>query len=322
MARKPKRGSVAEAMAPSVALTALPTGPLNILPPRTPTLEPPLPIAPSSIRAKRSQEQTKSASAPTVAFAASRLVALSLAPGKALPPPGNASAPISIGPHVGKIVSSAAPDVAFNTQPGATGTPTANGATPGPAGLLILNEGSVPAPPPAPPATRPLPRIAPPSPLALRPPVLRADRKPEGRVMPHDLAHQVLGMRPIHTLLMSMPNLTSATGSWVLDFAELPGEKIPLNGKIVPPLPVRKVDPEYPPEIIQEQIQGEVVLYAVIDRDGTVSGIRVVKSLDPTLDHNAEVAFSKWKFQPALADNEPIDLQVLVHIPFRYQVPR
>jgi TonB family protein len=62
-----------------------------------------------------------------------------------------------------------------------------------------------------------------------------------------------------------------------------------------------------------------VVLYARIGTDGTVSHIRIVQSLNPILDRNAEIAFSKWKFEPALAGNTPIVLEVLVHIPFNYQ---
>ncbi|HVB99698.1 MAG TPA: TonB family protein [Candidatus Dormibacteraeota bacterium] len=325
VARRRTKGSLARAMAPQIAAETPPAAPLDIAPISRATPQPPLPLAPGAVRAARAKTTPKSVAAPAVAFAANRLVALSIAPGKALPPPGNASAPMSIGPRVGKTTSSAAPDIAMNAGPAVAGAPEAGGGLPGPAGLLILHEGAGPAPPPAPRAPSPLPRIAALSPLALRPPdSLPAHRNAAGGsgIAPHDLAHEILGMRPIHTLLMNMPNLTSATGSWVLQFARVPGVKIPLGGSIVPPLPVRKVDPEYPPDLIQEEVEGEVVLYAVIGKDGTVSHIRVVKGLDPVLDRNAEAAFAKWKFRPALADNNPIDLEVLVHIPFHYQSPQ
>jgi TonB family protein len=320
LARKPRNGSVANAMAPRIANAPPPAAPLNVGDNPNAPPAPPLPPATGAIRAERKQPAPENAAAPTVAYVANRVVALSLTPGDSVPPPGNASAPISIGPRVGKPVSIAPPDISAGSVPGA-GAPGASGATPGPTGLLIVNEGAVPAPvpPPAPRAPAPLPHIAAPSPIVLQPPS-RSAAGGSG-IVPHDLAHRILGMRPIQTLLMNMPNLTSATGSWVLNFAELPGEKIPLDGSIVAPLPLRKVDPEYPPDLIQEGVHGEVVLYAVIGHDGTVSRIRVVQSLDPVLDRNAEAAFAKWKFQPALADNQPIDLEVLVHIPFRSQPP-
>lgn len=320
VARKPRNGSVADAMAPKVANVPPPASRVNVGDNPDAPPAPPVPPATGAIRAERKQPAPQDTAAPTVTYAANRLVALSLAPGEAPPPPANASAPISIGPRAGKPASSAAPNIAVDAVPGVSGTPGANGATPGPAGLLIANEGASPAPVPAPRAPAPLPHIAAPSPIVPR----RAVRTAAGGggIAPHDLAHEVLGMRPIQTLLMSMPNLTSATGSWVLNFAELPGEKIPLDGAVVAPLPLRKVDPEYPPNLIQEGVEGEVVLYAVIGSDGTVSHIRVVQSLDPVLDRNAETAFAKWKFQPALVDKEPIDLEVLVHVPFHYKSPQ
>jgi TonB family protein len=323
VALRPKSGSVADSAAPQIADAALPAAPMNILPQSAIVPRPLLPLAPSAVRAERSATRAASVAAPSIAFAPRRVVALSLAPGTSVPPPGNASAPISIGPRVGKATSAVAPNMAADAAAGVLGAPAANGATPGPAGLLILHAGAEPPPPPVPRAPALLPRIAAPSSLSVRSAAaLNAGRSAGSGIVPHDLAHEILGLRPIQTLLMNMPNLTSATGSWVLNFAELPGEKIPLNGAIAAPLPIRKVDPEYPPELIQQGVQGEVVLYGVIGRDGTVSQIRVVESLDPVLDHNAVVAFGKWKFLPALADNVPIDLEVLVHIPFRYQAPQ
>lgn len=312
-----KRSSAAQSIAaPQIADAAPPAKPLSITDNRNAPPAPPISLVAKALRAKFSKSQPKSANAPTVAFTMNRLVALSLVPGTALPPPGNAAAPISVGPRVRKTVSSVAPDLSADAAFGAGKT---DGATPGPAGLLIFHESPGPTPPPPPPAPKPAPKIAARPAIPARPIIPMPTDSAGSGIMPHDLAHRVLGMRRIHKLLMDMPNLTSASGSWELDFAEMPGEKMPLNGKIVPPLPVRKVDPEYPPEEIQEGVEGEVVLYAQIGTDGRVSHIRVVQSLDPVLDHNAEVAFAQWKFEPALADNVPIVLEVVVHIPFNYQ---
>ena len=140
--------------------------------------------------------------------------------------------------------------------------------------------------------------------------------------MRHDLAHRVLGPWRIHTLLMNMPNLTSSSGSWILNFAQPLGKVLRESNQIVAPLPVHSVDPGYPPEEIQEGIEGTVVLFAVIGVDGTVSQIRVVQSLDPVLDQNASVALSQWKFDPALLNNHAIPLKVLVSVPFHFAAHR
>lgn len=119
---------------------------------------------------------------------------------------------------------------------------------------------------------------------------------------------------------IDMPNLNSATGSWILNFTELRTDpntpRMPssdLNG----PSPIRKVDPKYPPTLINEHVEGEVVVYAVIRRNGSVDSIQLVRGLDDELDKNAMNALSQWKFRPATRQGEPVDLEAIIHIPFR-----
>lgn len=61
------------------------------------------------------------------------------------------------------------------------------------------------------------------------------------------------------------------------------------------------------------------MLAALILRDGTVANIRVVRSLDQRLDLSAISALTQWKFRPAMRDGRPVDLEVLVQIPFAAQ---
>ena len=56
---------------------------------------------------------------------------------------------------------------------------------------------------------------------------------------------------------------------------------------------------------------------AQILRDGTVANVQVLRSLDDRLDLSAVIALTKWEFQPAKKNGAPIDLEVLVQIPFR-----
>jgi len=127
-----------------------------------------------------------------------------------------------------------------------------------------------------------------------------------------------------------MPNLTSASGSWVLNFAELndqqssglPGAGAPeTSADLAGPVPLRKVDPKYPPELRTSHVDGEVILYAIIRKDGSVDSIQLVRSVDPLLDANAMEALAQWKFRPAERRGEPVDLEAVVHIPFRSRGP-
>jgi len=136
----------------------------------------------------------------------------------------------------------------------------------------------------------------------------------------------VLGPKHVYTLYVNMPNLTSATGSWILNFAEMDEGDAgfvprPESTDLAGPVPLRKVDPKYPPELRTGHVEGEVVLYAVIRKDGTVDSIQLVRGVDAILDANAMGALAQWKFQPAEKSGVPIDLETVVHIPFRSRVP-
>lgn len=142
-----------------------------------------------------------------------------------------------------------------------------------------------------------------------------------GAINPNVSPEKILSGKEVYTLDINLPNLTSATGSWILNFAQLYEDDAPPyhGGKLSGPAPIQKVDPKYPPELIKEHVEGVVVLYAIIRKDGSVHNIQVVKGLDPQLDKNAVDALSQWKFRPAVRDGVPVDLEAVAYIPFRYR---
>ncbi len=58
-----------------------------------------------------------------------------------------------------------------------------------------------------------------------------------------------------------------------------------------------------------------IVLKGVISDDGTVSEIKVYQGVLPGMDDAARVAFSKWKFKPAIKDGKAVAVDVLVGVP-------
>lgn len=132
----------------------------------------------------------------------------------------------------------------------------------------------------------------------------------------------------IYAAAINAPNFTSKRGSWIFRFAEIlelkqpprsaMGTPTPHPSKLTAPSAIIKVDPRYPPEVIRERVEGVVILYAVIRRDGTVDpqSIRVLQELDARLDISARDALLGWKFKPSTKDGEPIDIQAEVSIPF------
>jgi TonB family protein len=123
----------------------------------------------------------------------------------------------------------------------------------------------------------------------------------------------------VYTLAIDMPNITSYDGSWTVRFTELGGSSP--EDLLTGPLPLRKVDPKYDAAAAAEGVEGKVLLYAVIRRDGRVDQVRLVQGIDERLDLSAVAAFSKWEFQPATKNGVPVDLEAVVQIPFRLRKP-
>jgi TonB family protein len=122
--------------------------------------------------------------------------------------------------------------------------------------------------------------------------------------------------RDVYMMAIQMPNLTSYSGSWLMWYADRTAKEAGL-APVAPPVPHRKVDPKYIAAAQSDRIEGKVQLACVIGKDGHVSTIELVRGLDDRLNQSAEEALGKWEFSPAIRQGEPVEVDVLVEIPFR-----
>ncbi|HWZ98149.1 MAG TPA: TonB family protein [Candidatus Dormibacteraeota bacterium] len=271
--------------------------------------------------------------------AASTLIALSATPGPtapAAPPQGNVAARIAISPE-GKQRgvpggSTSAPAVSNGGANGdhasAGGAGTGGGTGKNDVGVSISG-GNPSSNTSGLGGAKPKLDLSAARPNATRPAHDAPVEAPPARTAPPNFADLAPGAKPeaifaskrVYTLHVNMPNLNSATGSWILNFSELNAgssdRRVAATEEIVSPQPIKKIDPKYPPTLIAEHVEGEVVLYAVIRRDGSVDSIQLVKGIDEQLDENAMKAFAQWKFRPAEKQGEVMDVEVIAHIPFR-----
>jgi TonB family protein len=251
------------------------------------------------------------AAAPTAS--SGTFVALSSTPGPAAPvapPPGNLAARVAMSPEGkpgGTGAGSSAVAASGNNSMGITisgGNPKPNANSSGLAGggkLNLYRSGPTIKRQDSSMEDEPV-RTGPPNFAALPP-----GAKPE----------QIFSSRHIYTMNVNMPNVNSATGSWVIKFSELRLVPGPARASDVnAPVPVRKVDPKYPRTALEDHIEGEVILYGVIRSDGSVDSIQLVRGVDDQLDSNAVQAFSQWKFEPATKEGQAVALEAIVHIPF------
>jgi periplasmic protein TonB len=91
----------------------------------------------------------------------------------------------------------------------------------------------------------------------------------------------------------------------------------PGNG-VLPPRIRLKVDPQYSADAMRAKIQGLVVVSAVVLPDGSVTDVRVIRSLDRTfgLDMKAIEAARQWRFFPGTRQGEPVPVLVNIELLF------
>lgn len=135
---------------------------------------------------------------------------------------------------------------------------------------------------------------------------------------PSELERNVFHDRKSYSMILNMPNLNSAGGSWIIRFAEKAPDDA--TSDLTAPEATRKVDPGYPAELMRQNVHGTVILYAVIHRDGSVGDVRILRSVDERLDQFARAALSRWQFRPATKNGNAVDLEAVVTIPFRAKI--
>ncbi len=90
-----------------------------------------------------------------------------------------------------------------------------------------------------------------------------------------------------------------------------------VGGNVSAPIPIYKPEPAYSEEARKAKYQGVVVLWIVVDTQGSVTDVRVVKPLGLGLDEKAVEAVHTWKFKPATRNGAPVPVRVMVEVSFR-----
>jgi protein TonB len=95
---------------------------------------------------------------------------------------------------------------------------------------------------------------------------------------------------------------------------EKPKEPLRVGGKVLPPRRLYTPAPDYPVLARQARIEGDVVLDATLDAQGSVTNLTVISG--PQLLYAAALqAVRTWKYEPVYLNGEPvpISMEVTVH---------
>jgi protein TonB len=76
------------------------------------------------------------------------------------------------------------------------------------------------------------------------------------------------------------------------------------------------VEPIYPDIAVRAHVEGLVILEAIVDRDGHVEDVRVLRSM-PLLDRAALDAVRQWQYSPLLLNGRPEPFVLTVVVSFR-----
>ncbi len=90
-----------------------------------------------------------------------------------------------------------------------------------------------------------------------------------------------------------------------------------VGGGISAPQPLATPDPEYTEQARLAKTQGTCVLWLIVDDQGHPRDIRVVRGLGMGLDAKAIDAVKQWRFQPAMKDGRPVNVQISVEVGFK-----
>jgi protein TonB len=78
---------------------------------------------------------------------------------------------------------------------------------------------------------------------------------------------------------------------------------------------ILRIQPDYPSLARQVRVQGQVVLRAVISREGTIENLQVLRG-HPMLVRAAVDAVRRWRYRPYVLNGEPVEVETEVTVNF------
>jgi len=90
-----------------------------------------------------------------------------------------------------------------------------------------------------------------------------------------------------------------------------------LGSGVTSPKSVYAPNPTYDEHARKKKINGTVILAIIVTAEGTVRDIKVIKSLEPSLDKQAIAAVFIWKFTPTTKNGKPVAVHLKTESDFR-----
>lgn len=98
-----------------------------------------------------------------------------------------------------------------------------------------------------------------------------------------------------------------------------PEGPIQVGGDVQAPVKIHNPQPQYTEIARKARLQGVVIVQAIIDKEGNVTNVKVLKGLGMGLDQAAVDAIKKWRFEPATLHGKPVAVYYNLTVNFRLQ---
>jgi Gram-negative bacterial TonB protein C-terminal len=104
--------------------------------------------------------------------------------------------------------------------------------------------------------------------------------------------------------------------TWTLQYALLKSDAAEAGDQaVLAPQPVMRDWPQFSADLAKKYAQRQVVLYAIVDKEGKVSHVSVKQTPDARVSDPIVQALTKWVFRPAQLNSQPVAVKVLLGIP-------
>jgi TonB family protein len=98
--------------------------------------------------------------------------------------------------------------------------------------------------------------------------------------------------------------------------AAAPNRPVKVQGAIMAGSRLGGKNPVYPAKARADKdtVDGTCTLRAIINKDGSITRLRVVKSLRKDYDQSALTAVKTWKYKPYLLNGEPVAVETTINV--------
>ena len=101
--------------------------------------------------------------------------------------------------------------------------------------------------------------------------------------------------------------------------ASVSGGAYRVGNGVTAPRKISGDQPSYTDYARSHHISGNVLLWAIVGADGSVTNIGVQRGVEPSLDQSAVETVRTWRFEPATKEGQPVAVQLNIEVTFRLQ---